>query len=364
MTTFDVPLEPGHPLDPAPPGPDTSARAISWQGVRTIAVLELRQRIRSTRWRVALAVWFALVGLVSILIGGAFAALGGDPTWSFGLVLMFVLGLGLVVAPTLASTAINGDRNAGTLAILQVTLLSPADIAVGKLLAGWAAALAFLAVSLPFLIWSALLGGTTVAGFFLSIVVLALLLGVVCAIGLGFSALTARTAGSSVLTYVAVASLTVISLILFALTAPLVTTTEEVEVYGVSEEAMAGDQTYECETFTAQREVTHTERTWWLLAINPFVILADTGAQPGLDPRDSGPFEAIRSATNQVRSGPPDVHQECWLDSAPPPTVDDAAPIWPWGLAANLLLGAVGLAVAIRRLRVPYRTLPGGTRVA
>ncbi|MBZ2197362.1 ABC transporter permease [Occultella gossypii] len=362
MTTFTVPLEPNHPPVPEPTAP--GARAISWQGVRTIAVLELRQRIRSTRWRVALGVWFGLVGLISLLIGGAFAALGGDPTWAFGLVLMFVLGLGLVVAPTLASTAINGDRNAGTLAILQVTLLSPADIAVGKLLAGWAAALAFLTVSLPFLLWSALLGGTTAGGFVLSLVVLALLLGVVCAIGLGFSALTARTAGSSVLTYVAVASLTVISLILFVLTFPAVTTTEQVQVHGIVEESIADGGEYRCETFTDQREVTHTEQTWWLLAINPFVILADTGAQPGLDPDRSGPFEAIRAATNQMRSGPPDVFEECWLSSYAEPRVDDAAPVWPWGLGANLLLGAAGLAVAIRRLRVPYRTLPGGTRVA
>ncbi|WP_154795766.1 ABC transporter permease [Occultella kanbiaonis] len=362
-TTFTVPLEPSGPGGGSP-APDTAAHAISWHGVRTIAVLELRQRIRSTRWRVALAVWFALVGLVSVLIGGAFASLGGDPKWAFGLVLMFVLGLGLVVAPTLASTAINGDRSAGTLAILQVTLLSPADIAVGKLLAGWAAALAFLVVSLPFLIWSALLGGTTVGGFFLSLAVLALMLGVVCAIGLGFSALTARTAGSSVLTYIAVASLTVLTPILFVLTLPAVTTTEQVEVYGLAQGPPADGENSGCETFTAEREVSHTERTWWLLAINPFVILADTGAQPGLDPEDSGPFEAIRAATNEMRNGPPDVVQECWWESQAPPEVDHGTPVWPWGLGANLLLGAAGLAVAIRRLKVPYRTLPGGTRVA
>ena len=55
----------------------------------------------------------------------------------FGAVTFLVLGLGLLVTPTLTSTAINGDRNAGTLATLQVTLLSPAEIALGKLLAAW-----------------------------------------------------------------------------------------------------------------------------------------------------------------------------------------------------------------------------------
>jgi len=38
--------------------------------------------------------------------------------------------------------------------------------------------------------------------------------------------------------------------------------------------------------------------------------------------------------------------------------------VWPWGLAADLLLGAGGLIVAVRRLSIPQRTLPRGTRVA
>jgi hypothetical protein len=40
------------------------------------------------------------------------------------------------------------------------------------------------------------------------------------------------------------------------------------------------------------------------------------------------------------------------------------SPIWPWGLGANLLIGATFLWVAVRRLQVPYGQLPPGTRVA
>lgn len=39
-------------------------------------------------------------------------------------------------------------------------------------------------------------------------------------------------------------------------------------------------------------------------------------------------------------------------------------PVWPWGLAVKVLLGAAGYVVAVRRLRTPQRTLPRGTRVA
>jgi len=41
------------------------------------------------------------------------------------------------VTPALTAQSINGDRERGTLATLQVTRLRPADIALGKLAAGW-----------------------------------------------------------------------------------------------------------------------------------------------------------------------------------------------------------------------------------
>src|SRR5690606_21669521 len=47
-----------------------SERTFSWQGVRTVLTLELRQRVRSTRWKVALVVWFAIVGFVAALLPG------------------------------------------------------------------------------------------------------------------------------------------------------------------------------------------------------------------------------------------------------------------------------------------------------
>ena len=46
---------------------------MSWKAVRTVAVLELRQRVRSTRWRVMLIVW----GVVLVLLCGGLTALAG-----------------------------------------------------------------------------------------------------------------------------------------------------------------------------------------------------------------------------------------------------------------------------------------------
>ena len=41
---------------------------VSSAGLRTVAVLELRQRVRSTRWRILLVGWAVLLLLLTLLI--------------------------------------------------------------------------------------------------------------------------------------------------------------------------------------------------------------------------------------------------------------------------------------------------------
>jgi len=358
---------------------------LTWHGVRTVAELELRQRIRSTRWIVALVVWFVVVGAITGLVwlstrnvlepltnGAQVRNLQGPIM--FGLVVFFVLFLGLLVAPTLSATSINGDRSAGTLAILQVTLLSPFEIVLGKLLASWVAALAFLVVSVPFIGIALGAGGTPVLAMFVCLGVLALLLAAVCAIGLGFSALIARTSGSAVLTYIAVASLSALSPIVFGLTYLTTTHDETVRVWTMPA-SWTGNTTTACEWQDQVQPVTHTERTWWLLGINPFVIVADAAPQPKPETHNAisgDPLGSIRTGVRTLRAGPAPEVDQCWAGQSqskdyvsPVPKQDvSTSAVWPWGLGANLLLGAAGVWVAVRRLRIPQRTLARGTRVA
>ncbi len=402
--SLDTGASPPPSASPGAPDPGRSGRpsgrhrgawSLTWHGVRTVAVLELRQRVRSTRWVVALVVWFLVVGAITALTWVALGSTGfvgsssdltsgdvpdlftGPPL--FGVVVFFVLFLGLLVSPTLSATSVNGDRNAGTLATLQVTLLSPAEIAVGKLLASWAAALAFLAVSVPFLVAAVVAGGVPAASVVVCLGVLALLLAVVCAIGLGFSALSPRTSGSSVLTFLSVAGLTVLSPIVFGLTLPAVTTTEDVRVWSVplTYDFESGEPP-ECEWRTEALDRAHTERTWWLLAVNPFVILADAAPQVRSSSIVGDPLAAIRTAVRAARTGP--APEEDWCTGVFAELTADGTPVgeqspvqepepdrslvWPYGLAVNLLLGAAGLVVAVRRLSVPQRRLARGTRVA
>lgn len=365
------------------PTPTVGTWTLTWHGVRTVAALELRQRVRSSRWKTALIVWVVVVGAITLLTAGALTLVDGNAATTqeagsvlFAVVTALVLGLGLLVTPTLASTAVNGDRSAGTLATLQVTLLSPAEIAAGKLLAGWLSACAFLTVSLPFYVIGLVMGGVPVATLPRVVLLTALLLAAVCGMGLGWSTLAARPAGSTVLTFVTVAALTVFTPIFFGLTYPLLSTTQNVQVYGVPDsywETMADGKDEPmpdpvCELSMQERPVPHTEYTWWLLAVNPFVIVAD-GAVPG-EPDGSGSVaDSVRGGTQELRNlrlGSPEVVDECWEDEDESDVIPerDAGPMWPFGLAVNLLLGAGGYLVAVRRLRIPQRTLPRGTRVA
>jgi ABC-2 type transport system permease protein len=121
------------------------------------------------------------------------------------------------------------------------------------------------------------------------------------------------------------------------------------------------------ETLTGQRA--RPDRVWWLLAPNPFVILAD--AAPQLPPetaqerqrrlaleqrgvnvsnlRDSDPLGGLGRAVRGAHKSPGS---------------STGSPVWPWGLGFDVLVGAGALWLTARRLRTPTRDLPLGQRVA
>jgi len=338
-------------------------------GVATVMRLELRQRVRATRWVAVLAVWTALLGLLTGLIWLALGPLsdGGSTddeagTLMFGLIVFLVLSLGSLVAPALSATSVNGDRNAGILATLQTTLLTPAEIAVGKLLAAWATALALLVTALPFLLFAALSGETSFLKLVVVVLLLALMLGVVCAVALGWSAVAARTSSSSVLTYLTVAFLGVGLPLLFALSLPFVTTEDTVTTRTLNFDT---DGTARCETRVETIRRAHTELTWWMLAASPYVVVSDAAPKTAGD-SSNDPLGSIRDGVREVRLGPGEIEDDC-SGSPDPQRVaerDELSATWPYGLAIDLLLAAGALVATVRRLRTPTRRLPRGTRVA
>ena len=381
---------------------------MSWHGIRTVASLELRQRARTSRWPVVLGIWFVVIALVAFL---AFYATR-DPDLRSGramydVVVFFVLGLAMLIVPSLTATSVNGDREHGVLATLQTTLLTHWDLVVGKLLAAWLVAMAFLAASLPFLVWAWAVGGVAAGGILLSLLVLVLVLAVVCAVGLMFSTLTARPVASAVLTYLAMGALVFGTAIGFGLSVFLVTGKEPQRVHGIpanwyeahqppaidpsnpnltpeqlQQLEQAGRPTAaDCVTYTRTQSVSHTERIWWMLPLNPFVVVAD--AAPSRAPDHAGaddayvggftPMRWIAGGARMARKGPDAVVDECRFATTdasgdayqdPFQQAFETGPVWPYGLGFLLLLGAGATTVAARRLRTPVRRLPNGTRIA
>jgi ABC-2 type transport system permease protein len=348
-------------------------------GVLTVARLEFKLRIRAGRWRWLVGAWFVVLAIVTWLVRTAASQpnIVGDSVERertlgavmFGVVVLVVLALALLVAPALAAQSVNGDRERGTLATLQVTRLRAGEIAVGKLLASWGTALVFLAVTLPLALWCYTEGGLSVgriAGVYL---VTALLLGVVCAISLGLSALLARSTTSGVLAYLTVFALAAGTAITFG----LVTASTQQTVTGSSR--LCDGPGANCTETSYETTVARPDRTWWLLAPNPFVVLADSAP--------AGPVHRERLPNGQVVEVPADVDvlgslsRELHRIRATPHRVEDqygtafvvpdgvtGGPVWPLGLGIDLALAAGALWLTTVRLRTPTHRLARGQRVA
>lgn len=376
---------------------------MSLHGVRTIAVLELRQRLRTSRWPVVIGIWFLVIGAVAGLTWWAVHSQPHDRgTTLYDVVLFFVLGLGMLVVPSLTATSINGDREHGVLATLQTTLLTPADIVIGKLVAAWAISIGFLLAAAPFLVWAWIAGGVEIGRMLLAVAVLVFVLAVVCALGLMFSTLTARAISSAVLTYLTVAALTVGTVIAFLISLPIMSTQESVRVRTVPESfyqqaqpanpqpaspegrPMMEPTAADCVDTIREQSVLHTERTWWLLALNPFVVVAD--AAPSRKPVTYLGFEPLQMISDGARTArmgstsTADPVNECWPEVASSPLASDGFQqpqqqlerdrlntvhaVWPYGFVFLGFIGVASTWVAVRRLRTPIRKLPRGTRIA
>lgn len=420
--------------------------ALSLNGVRTVVELELRQRIRSRRWIWALVAWFLVLGgITTLVIWAATTWYGGrplevqdpamapfDPSGSdfgmrsgplaFGLITYLVLGMGLMMAPAFTATSINGERSAGTLATLQATRLSAVDLAAGKLVAAWCTAAVFLVVATPFIAWSMVLGNISAWQVLVVLLVVMAEVAVVCAIGLGWSAIISRAAGAAAMTYLSVVTLAVLSVLVFGLSVALTEERSTQRVWGLTEDTVAAynqetDEYYAknpngsdppaapveaCVWFDRQTTGVRYDKVWWMLVGNPFVVVADAaplppGASADLNRYASLQYDPLAAVRYGVRSLslPPAIEvDECaqYYSSLPGYTVEwDAdgnatvrtaggkvvntspvkvravnveTPVWPWGLGLHVLLGAGFFWVAVRRLAVPYRRLAPGTRVA
>ncbi|WP_127474183.1 ABC transporter permease [Microbacterium sulfonylureivorans] len=366
---------------------------MSGQRLGTIVRLELTQRTRSVAWYVLLGVFALLLLLVTVL---SFLAYSWIPQQQgsaiFSTIVYITLLLIVLVSPTLSGNSVNGDRDAATLAPVQVTLATTGEIILGKFLAAWVTGLAFVAVSVPFLLAATLTGGADPATIAVSLVVLVIEVGVIAAIGVALSGIIARPLFSVATTYLVVMALVVGTLIAFGLVGATMRTEQVTHYRSLDWDAYEGetfpcmpgeepsdeypcddDVTLDCgEWSTYTNEVARFDRVWWILAANPFVILAD--ATPTAYDAQGNPVDMFGQIKAGVRMAqqPPEAdvtYDECSPQPganqrSPEEIVAQSTPSWFVGLALQLALAAGLLWWAWARTRTPARKLPPGTRIA
>ncbi|GAA3923993.1 ABC transporter permease [Microbacterium invictum] len=362
---------------------------MSFSRLWTIARLELLQRVRTVSWYVLLGVFALLLVGITLLAFLAYGFVDRAGAGVYSVVVNITLLLVLLVAPTLSGNSINGDRDAATLAPVQVTLATTGEILLGKFVAAWLTGLAFAAVTVPFLIIATFAGGVDPIVVLVSSVVLVVETGIIAAIGVAISGILARPLFSVATTYLIVAAFAIGSLIGFGLVGASVSSeatnsyrsavydpvtgepqcVEGVESCGSNPEQMVCGE-WQVDTYNVPR----FDRVWWLLATNPFVILAD--ATPTQFDEHGDPVDVFGWIKVGVRGAqqPPQL-ETSWDECAPwedqqdeVPTgeeiVANSVPSWFVGLGVQVLLAVVLLWWAWLRTRTPARTLPPGTRIA
>jgi len=424
------------------------------EGLWLVARWDIKQRLRSRRiliaWLVLAVVMTGLAGLLARTYHNQSDWYGaGD--WRtqagpgiFGFTVLLILTFSLVVVPAFAASAIVGERESSTLATLQVTALSPGQIAGGKLVASCVMAAAFVAAGIPALGIAVVVGHI---GFWRAVICLLVVFAemvLICAIALGWSAVSARTLVSTVLTYLTTFALCVVSVLVFGFIGSLMSIEDVDTTWTVSESQM--DQyartldTYyqqhptvdgtqppappldQCgwQTSIYPRSHSQFQRVWWMLLVNPYVIVSDAAPLPADARGDldrytrnySDPLAVIASAVRSARAGDPATYNDCFVRtmnivggdatsftyyqiepnrdgsfsivrqvSRPEQPRDTAVvvrpsspvepsrltmntPLWPIGLGVHLLIAAGFFWLAVRRLAVPYGKLPKGQRIA
>jgi len=361
----------------------------TWSGVALVARIEMLRR-RPTRK--GYLFYGLLLGFIAALsLAATLSAGDGKTSTPLELILVMVLGTGYLIGPSLSATAINGDSTDGVLAPMQMTRLTAGDLAFGKLLATWAVSVIALITMVPFMWYASVRSGWTGLELVTVVGVILFLVLVATATGLAWSSIAARNAVSVALTHVTSGLLGLGTLIIFAFTTPLVTeqvtVTEQHPDWSQATAAEQIDPNFDASTLPCTSEEhpagwSHTERTAWLLLVNPVFVIGETS--PIINPetwkadgRAHPGFFAFAHSTlsdSRVPSEKPTGADYCtYPDSGyaggdPWQARQNAMAVYPrqpWvGLGFSALLGIGSMIVTVRRLRVPYKKLSVGTRVA
>ncbi len=187
---------------------------------------ELKQRMRGKLTWLVVTGYLAILALILRFVYlGASQSAGsdfGNPLASasvgrsiFHWLLFFMLMLVCFIVPGLTASAISGERERQTLVSLQVTMLRPRSIVLGKLLSSLAFTAFLVLASLPLLSVPFLVGGVSATEVVKGVVMILLTAVVLACLAVACSALLRRTQAATVVAYGLTAALTVGTFIVY-----------------------------------------------------------------------------------------------------------------------------------------------------
>jgi ABC-type transport system involved in multi-copper enzyme maturation permease subunit len=313
---------------------------------------ELVERMRGSRAAVVLTVYLTLLSGIFYLVYRVVRDTRVDPWESaasqvagagraiFEWLVFFMVLLVLFLVPGITSGAIAGERERQTLVPLQVTMLRPVSILLGKVAASTAFLLLLLVATMPLLAVSYLIGGVSIPQVVSAVVMVAYIGLALAAVTAGISACVRRVQAATVLAYALTLALVVGTLLMYA-TANLV---------------------------DASRGTDEARAPAWILAPNPLAALADVieGEQRLDNITTASPFDGLMALIDRGQESDGDVVLEA---GAPAPFIGDdgRAVLEPdggsdgigmvWLTSALLgLMAVAGIVIGARRLRAPAAT--------
>lgn len=175
--------------------------------INPVLVKELRGRMRGPRAFVLLTIYLLILGAVTLLL---YAALGTNPGSDLNAgrrigkaLFLTIATVALievcVITPALTSGGIAGEKERQTYDLLVASLLSPWQIAWGKLGAALAYAMLLILAVVPVMSLAFLFGGVTLAEVLIALVGLVTTAVFYATIGLFWSAVMRGTLGATIL---------------------------------------------------------------------------------------------------------------------------------------------------------------------
>lgn len=304
---------------------------------------ELRERMRTGRAFVVIGIFLLVLTLTAYLVYQGAATTGelevdlgrqtrlGRDLYEW--VLFVMLALVLFFVPGLSAGAVAGERERQTLLPLQVTLLRPRNIFVGKVLASMSFVLLLLFASLPVMMVAYLLGGIRPLDGLKGV-------GVVCVVAVlltmtitALSALTRRVQTATLIAYGFIALLVLIGPLLYF--------------------------TMRVADGSSGNDVENPPAV--LLALNPISIVGDATAGEGVSTNPGNPLAWARQEVSKAKA----INDDSWFAWFPDDNFrarfrlineSKGFPAWALGAIGLALIAGLLSMLAVRKLRTPAET--------